>query len=141
MIRSTLVATTSWAESTPSVSLECENYCDFEGSPGCNGMCLTNSVLGRNGAFRAPGTGDIGSPGWTQNPAPRILRLTCDESGVWLECRVSAGCSYRLLRTPSLALGTWSELQVVTSYDTTMWLIDDTAGSEPAGFYRLEEAK
>ena len=135
------VATTSWLRANPGVSLECENFCGTEDDPGCNGMCLIDSVLGLRGAFRTAVSGDIGSPGSTSNLAPRILTITFDGSSVLLRCRGVPGKTYHLMSAPTLAEPSWVELETQTTYESILSFEDGSAGLDSCRFYRLEETE
>ncbi len=137
------VASIAWLLGTVGVSLECTADCDEE--YGCMGMCLTDSVLGVNGAFRAAVNGDIGSPGCITNLAPmpvppRFLSIAYDGSRILLECAVTPGKTYRLSCTPELPAAEWTELDTYVPSDPLLW-IEDAAPAPAAAprFYRLEE--
>jgi hypothetical protein len=131
------LVTTSWAAATHGVSLECTTYCDPD--YGCIGECLVDSIRCQNGTFAAAVNGDIGSPGRTSNPSPRILSITCEGTRVLLRCRVNVGRAYRLWCSPTLIGGTWVEVETRPASDCLLSL--DVAGAETGSsrFYRLEE--
>jgi len=132
------VATVSWARATPGVSFECKHVCDATGSD-CEDRAETESQAGWRGAFRASEGGHIGSPGYLENPAVRILAFSVHpETGVTLCARVSEGRTFRLRRAPSLEASSWTLLltQVATNNVAT-WSDQPPAGS--TWFYRLEQ--
>lgn len=133
------VASVSWASTTCGVSLECVNDCVTCPETGCVGECLLDSVLGQGGAFASADPGDIGSPGYAGDPPPRVRSICQQESGYWIECRVTVGRVYRLSWTPTLEYPVWTGLETFYAEDETLWLNDSQAGSDPARFYRVEE--
>lgn len=133
------VATASWASALAGVSLACDNDCYQQETYGCNATCLTDSVDGFSGAFRAAELGDVGSPGYTSNPPPRICSLVTGAGETILECRVVSGRTYRLDFTPTLSEPAW---QTVGTYGATNCILripDAFTGGALARFYRLEE--
>lgn len=127
-----IVSTVSWAAATPGVSSECETECQ---PGGCVSDASTDSILGFRGAFRAQDRGDIGSPGYVENPPLEILSIAESDGLLTLACRVTAGKNYRLWRTASLDDPHWTSVR------------DETAGNNVLtfqveggpGFYRVQE--
>ena len=95
------VATASHLAAIPGWSEELESFC--EESFGCAALYLRDSVAAENGAFRAVEGGDIGSPGYTANPPPRLLGLSRNGARVMLSCRVVEGRTIRLTGKSNLA--------------------------------------
>jgi hypothetical protein len=131
------VANASHLAAIPGMSEELENFCD----PlyGCTGFYLRDSVAGENGAFRAVEGGDIGSPGYTANPPPRLLGLSRDALRVNLRCRVVEGKTYQLSWKNALADAVWTPLPSATATGSIITMEDTNAGSALLRFYRLEE--
>jgi hypothetical protein len=132
------LATVSWAAATLGISFECDRWCDPEGY-GCLDEATRESALGRNGAFRATGGADIGSPGYIANPSPRILSVNRTAGGVSLRCRVNVGASYRLWRAPSLLSPVWEAVETKTASDNVLTLGDPLPLNGSAYFYRVEQ--
>jgi hypothetical protein len=125
------VAAVSFASSLPGFSLECDS----------DDLCLVDSVPGLRGAFRALETGDVGSPGYTSNPPPRLLGLTRDASEVRLKVRANEGASYHLLYKADLSDPAWTPVRTFTATDSIVWVSDETAAGAGARFYRVEEIR
>jgi hypothetical protein len=132
------LATLSWATATLGVSFECDRWCDPEGY-GCMDEATRESVLGLNGAFRAAGGADIGSPGYIANPPPRILSVTRPSGGVSVRCRVNVGKSYRLWRAESLAPPAWEPVETRTASGSVLTLSDPLPLNGSTCFYRVEQ--
>ena len=131
------VAAASFAASTTGMSKEFTHFCD---PSGCTTDLEYESILGVNGAFRAAEGGDIGSPGYTSNPPPRLLHLWRDASAVSLKCRVIEGKTNRLNYKNRLSAPMWTALASNVASNSIIILKDDTVGIERSRFYRLEEA-
>ena len=133
------VTTVSWALATPGVSFECERYCDVDGV-NCLDEATTESVSGARGAFPAADGGDIGSPGYADTPPLQILSIRREPAGaVTLRCRVSAGKTYCLSRSLSLAPPDWIPLETRIAARNVLTWQDEFWDTWPACFYRLEE--
>jgi hypothetical protein len=123
------VAAVSFASSLSGISLECD----------ADTFCLIDSVPGVRGAFRAAETEDIGSPGYTDNPPPRFLGITRDESEVTLKCRTVEGTTYQLAYKTLLAHPSWTAIENFTATNSIVFISDPGAGMSETRFYRLEE--
>ena len=132
------LATVSWADATLGVSFECERWCDPEGY-GCLDEAIRESSIGLNGAFRAAGGADIGSPGYIANPPPRILSVDRVTGGVSLRCRVNVGKSYRLWRAQSLPPPAWEPVEIKTASGNVLTLSDPLPLNGSTYFYRVEQ--
>jgi hypothetical protein len=133
------IATASWAGVTKGVSLECANYCDEYEVYGCIGDCLIDSVAGQGGAVRAEICDDLGSPGYTSNPLPRILSIQYDQAAVHLKCRVTPGRNYRLYGATRMGEGTWLNMGDYAAANCILEISDEALNGESVRFYRLEE--
>jgi hypothetical protein len=131
------VATALWAGATRGVSFELAHKCepDF----GCEDEAERESVNGTNGAFQAATSPDIGSPGYSSEPPLRILSIQTGSGQVKIQCRVSAGQSYRLLRANGLSAPAWTPLAGLTATNNVLVLEDSLASTEAARFYRVEK--
>src|SRR5687768_13763418 len=132
------VVVASHLEPIPGISQELENYCDPLGADGCIARTPRESVVGTNGAFRAAVGGDVGSPGYTTNPPPRIIGIARDAAGIGLRCRVSEGGRYGLVGKNALTEPAWTSLETRVATNSIITLWDTNSGSVPARFYRLE---
>ena len=133
------VATEDRLGGIPGVSAEMTNYCDEIEVYGCIASYLRESVARERGAFRAAEGGDIGSPGFTTNPPPRLLSLSRSAAGVDLDSRVTQGKTYRLFSKNVLGDLMWTLVEEKVADDFVITMHDATAGGVPARFYRLEE--
>jgi hypothetical protein len=136
--RANTIATLSLLDSIPGFSQETENLCDD--IYGCGANYLRESVLWENGAFRAAIGGDIGSPGYTTNPPPRLLTVSLNATGVQVRCRVVAGKSYRLSFKDTLKDPVWTPLPPEPASGSILTLHHNSPpGSTKTRFYRVEE--
>lgn len=131
------VATLSLLDSIPGFSQEIFNFCDEV--LGCGGSYFRESVLRENGAFPAEVGGDIGSPGYTANPPPRLLAVSLNAASVQVRCRVMAGKSYRLSFKNALKDPAWTPLDAETANGSVLTLQDTPPVGTSTRFYRVEE--
>jgi len=131
------VAELTWASSTAGVSYECECLL-------LEGICMNVfepshlSTLGVGGAFRSKDGLDLGSPGYTSAPAVKIISVTREPAArVAITCKVTAGKSYQLWRSGSLAPPAWLPAQTVTASNNVITFIDEAG--DAAAFYRVKE--
>lgn len=102
----------------------------------CLAGCV--STVGAFGAFRAVECGEIGSPGYVENPAPRLLNLTRSAGGfVQMTLRVVEGNTYRLERNNTLHPSDWISLGDFTATNSLLRRVDATAMGQPQRFYRV----
>lgn len=130
-------STLSWARALPGVSYECQRFCD-EGF-GCVDEATAYSVAGEGGAFHAIEGGHVGSPGYLVNPPIRVLSIRCQSNGVEVPCRVTPGVSYRLRRSDSALMPTWTALPSRTATNNVIVFTDEPPATQSAWFYRLEQ--
>ena len=133
------VATTRWAGATQGVSFECEHIC--VSGLGCEDVATLESVLGARGAFRAATATDIGSPGYVDEPPLRILSVQAASGTLTVQCRVSAGRSYRLLHAGDVTAGHWTPLTARTATNNVLILDHAIQTTESTRFYRVEEIR
>jgi hypothetical protein len=91
------------------------------------------------GAFRAVNGGDVGSPGYIDNPPPRFLSLTWSEEQVVLKCRAVEGKTYALRSKTRLGDPYWGTVGIYSSDNAVLTITfapDNTAAQE---FFLLEE--
>lgn len=132
------VATATYLAAIPGFSQECASF--FDEAVGCASSYDRESVVWEKGAFPAAVGGDIGSPGYTANPPPRLLSVARDGPVVRVRCRVVAGKCYALQYKNSLSDPEW--LPVGGGWTATgsiLTLEDSDAGMAPSRFYRVEE--
>jgi hypothetical protein len=92
----------SSASPTPGFSLEYD--------PKFGGLSIP-SVAGQRGAFQAAESGDIGSPGWTNNEQraiPRHLSVRRDTGGFVLRWKTEPGRTYSVQSRADLAQSGWT---------------------------------
>ena len=130
-------STLSWARAIPGVSFVCERFCD-EGF-GCVDEATAYSVAGEGGAFHAIEGGHVGSPGYLSNPSIKILSVHSYGGNVAVCCRVTPGLSYRLRRSTSPLMPTWTPLPTKSATNNVIVFTDNPPANEPAWFYRLEQ--
>ena len=133
-----VVATESDLAATPGVSHEFYNY--FTEAEGCAALFSQESVPWESGAFPAAIGGDIGSPGYTTNPPPRLLAVSLDATGVQVRCRVVAGKRYRLSFKNALKDPVWTPLPPeLLASGSVLTTHDSPPGGTKTRFYRVEE--
>jgi len=93
------------------------------------------SVVGINGAFCAAEGGDIGSPGYTTNPPPRITAIRRVGNDTIIRWRAPAGTLARLEAKDTLAPGFWTPIGSFTATCQIMTTTNSTTGRQR--FYRL----
>ena len=98
-----------------------------------------DSEAAQGGAFRAAECSDIGSPGYTTNPPPRLVSITRAPSVVTLRWRAVEGRTYRLSYKASLGDAIWRELSRHTATNSVQAATDRTAGGAGQRFYIVEE--
>jgi hypothetical protein len=131
------VATALWAGATRGVSFELTHTC--EPDLGCEDEAERESVNGMNGAFQAATSADIGSPGYVSEPPLSILSIQAATGEVKIQCRVSAGRSYRLLRATGVSAVGWTPLPGRMATNNLLVLEDSFGPADTARFYRVEE--
>jgi hypothetical protein len=132
------VATLSLLDSFPGFSQE--TYSSYDEVLGSGANFLRESVLWEYGAFPAAIGGDIGSPGYTTNPPPRLLTVTLNATGVEVRCRVVAGKSYRLSSKGTLQDPAWTPRgPELVATGPVLTLPDTPPASSKTRFYRVEE--
>jgi hypothetical protein len=105
---------------------------DYDLAPfGCD------SVPGEFGAFRALQCGDIGSPGYTMNPPPRLVSIARDAAGGNVKWRGIEGAPYRLEYSTTLASNQWSSLGNTTATNSLPTMTDPSATNSSRRFYRV----
>ena len=99
---------------------------------------VEDSTPGLDGAFRAANGGDIGSPGYTGNPPPRFLSVTCAVAELVLRGRVIEGKQYALLGKINLLDAAWVTLGIYSAIDSVLTI---SQLSSPIGprFFLLKE--
>jgi hypothetical protein len=131
---SEVVAGVSWAGSTQGVSYECEHTL-------VEGKWVTEaylfSTLGIHGAFASADRLDIGSPGYTDSPALKIVSIAMEpRRQVAITCKVIPGRRYQLWRFETLESASWLALQTRAATNNLITFVEDaSAGS---AFYRVE---
>lgn len=98
-----------------------------------------NSVLGEHGAFRALQCDDVGSPGYTANPSPRLVSISSDGPSVLVKWRTVIGKTYRFKWKRHLGQATWTLLSTHTATNWVQVATDTTVGAEQQRFYLIEE--
>ncbi len=93
------------------------------------------SVIGQGGAFCAAHGGDIGSPGYTTNPPPRITAIQRVGSDAVIRWRAPAGTACRLEARDTLAPGPWTSIGSFAADCTIMTVTNSATGRQQ--FYRL----
>jgi hypothetical protein len=132
-------ASLSWARALPGVSFVCVRECE-EGL-GCEDRATAYSVAGEDGAFHAIEGGHVGSPGYLANPAIKVMSIHASAAGtVSVHCRVTPGESYRLQRSTSPLMLSWTPLPLHAATNNVIIFTDQPPANEPAWFYRLEQA-
>ena len=118
----------SFSAATEGVSLQFDaNACEF----GCN------SVAGEGGAFRAQKCGDIGSPGYTANPPPRLVSLALEGDGAHVRWRGVEGVTYQLEYQAAPQAKGWSVLGRTTATNALPTMTDPGASKAGRRFYRV----
>lgn len=99
---------------------------------------VADSVLRFDGAFRALNGGDVGSPGYTTNPAPRFVSVIQSTPQVLLQCRVIEGKQYTLQAKASLSVSNWTSVStnLATNFVIT---IPQLSGPTDQRFFILKE--
>jgi hypothetical protein len=98
------------------------------------------SELGFYGAFRAVNGGDVGSPGYTTNPAPRILSASRNGAEILLKCRVTEGKQYTLRSKPNLEDPYWAPTGDYIADDFVITISQPIEGVAQR-FFLLEEVQ
>ena len=93
------------------------------------------SVEGEHGAFRAAQGGDIGSPGYTTNPPPRITAIQHNGAATIVRWKAQPGQSYRIESNTLLANGAWSMVGTFIATNQIMTAIHSSTGNQR--FYRV----
>ena len=99
-----------------------------------------SSELGLFGAFRAANGGDVGSPGYTKNPAPRMLSANRNGAEVILKCRVIQGKQYTLRWKPNLEDPYWAPIGDYIADDFLITIPQPIEGIAQR-FFLLEEVQ
>ena len=99
---------------------------------------VEDSTPGLDGAFRAANGGDIGSPGYTANPPPRFLSVTCAGGELVLRGRVIEGKQYALLGKTNLLDAAWVTLGSYSTNDSVLTISQPSSQIGPR-FFLLKE--
>ena len=97
-----------------------------------------DSVGGVFGAFRAQQCGDLGSPGYTANPPPRLLSIVRDGDSARVRVRTVEGKKYRLEYNTRLRPDGWIGMDDITAASSLIEMTDAAAASSQR-FYRVRE--
>jgi hypothetical protein len=111
--------------------------CSDPDDPAC--YAGVNSVSGEHGAFRAAQCDDLGSPGYTANPLPRLVSLSSDGPNVSVKWRSVVGKTYQFKWKSHLGQATWTLLSTHTATDWVQTATDTTVSAEQQKFYLIEE--
>jgi hypothetical protein len=131
-VREEAIDGVSFAAMSQGVSLHFDtNECFF----GCN------SVAAEAGAFLSQQCGDLGSPGYTINPPPRLVSITRDQDGATVKWRAVPGKTYELEFNPDVSgyIGGWNSLGTITAVSTLPTMQDASAINSSQRFYRVRE--
>jgi hypothetical protein len=120
-----------WAGTSPGVS---KYYLDNVG-----GGFDDPSLPGEGGAFVAAQCSDVGSPGYTNNPPPRFVRILRDGAGATLRWRSISNATYHLKWKSELSAATWTPLVTRTATSWVEMYVDATATNSVQRFYFLEK--
>ncbi len=123
------IAQVSWAGSSVGVS---KYYLD-----NVDGLDFA-SVPGVGGAFVAGQCGDLGSPGYTTNPPPRIVGIDRDDGGTTLRWRAVPGATYQLQWKEDLSASRGTLLATRTATNWVESFRDAGARQATRRFYILE---
>jgi hypothetical protein len=93
------------------------------------------AVSGKGGTFCAAEGGDIGSPGYTTNPPPRITAIRRLGNESMIRWRAPAGTPCRVEMKDTLAPGPWASIGTFVADCTIMTVTNSAAGRQR--FYRL----
>ena len=118
----------SFAGSTEGVSIQF-------GTLSCEFGCA--SAPGEGGAFRSLQCGDIGSPGYTANPPPRVVSLALEGDGAHVRWRGVEGATYQLEYNATPQTKGWSPLGRTTATNALPTLTDPGASQASRRFYRV----
>ena len=99
----------------------------------------SDSVEGEYGAFRAQPCGDVGSPGYTANAAPRFVGITREADGAHLKWRAVQGKTYQMEYNAEPRASGWSVLGRITAPNSLPTMIDPGARNISRRFYRVVE--
>jgi len=98
-----------------------------------------DSVPGEFGAFRAWPCGDIGSPGYTTNPPPRIVSISRDTAGARVKWRGVESAAYRLEYSATLPTTLWNLVDEIMATNALPTLIDPGGLNAGNRFYRIRQ--
>ncbi len=133
-----VVATVGDVAATAGVSHEFEHF--WDAAEGCASLFPKDSAPWENGAFPAAIESDVGSPGYTANPAPRLLTVLLNATDVQVRCRVVAGRRYQLGFKNSLTEADWTPLGTQTAIGAALTFRHNISpASSKTRFYRVEE--
>lgn len=131
-VREEAIDSVSFAAMYQGISVQFDtNECFF----GCN------SVASEAGAFRSQQCGDVGSPGYTTNPPPRLVSIVRDNDGATVKWRAVQGKTYQLEYNPDVSgpASGWNSLGTTTAVSTLPTMRDPGATSSSRRFYRVQE--
>ena len=130
------IDTKSWPVDTLGASV----YFDCLSDP-VGFSCLFGALsdVAQAGAFRAVECGDIGSPGYIANPAPRFVTITRLAAETTLKWRAVEGRSYALSFCDALNAQAWNLLNTYVATNSVQTATDSTTGAAGQRFYRLQE--
>jgi hypothetical protein len=97
----------------------------------------SDSVAGEFGAFRAQQCGDIGSPGYTANPPPRLISVARETDGAHVRWRAVEGQIYQLEYNTAAQSTGWVVLGHTTATNSLPAMIDPAALNVSKRFYRV----
>ena len=125
-----LITYVAWAGTSAGVSKYFLDNVDGQDFP---------SVPGERGAFVAAQCNDIGSPGYTNNPPPRFIRIGRDAAGLTLRWRALPGSNYQLKWKSDLNAANATPLVTRTATNWVETYVDATATNAARRFYFLEK--
>jgi len=99
-----------------------------------------DSEVGEFGAFRAAHCGDIGSPGYTTNPPPRLVSVEKGPHGAELKWRAVEGRTYQVEYSSMPRSANWSSLGNRLTATTSLPTMNDPgAANASQRFYRIQQ--
>ena len=131
-VREEAIDSVSFAAMAQGISVQFDtNNCFF----GCN------SIANESGAFHAQQCDDLGSPGYTTNPPPRLVSVTRDNDGATVKWRAIPGKTYQLEYNPAVSaeMAGWNPLGSITAMTALPTIKDPSATNTSQRFYRVRE--
>ena len=95
------------------------------------------SVVAEFGALRAAQCSEVGSPGYTTNPPPRLVSVRHDSLGTHLTWRAVEGKTYRLEANTTWQSSGWSSLGDMVATNSLPGRTDASAARPDRRFYRV----